>query len=130
MGAPSLGRGDGGGPLDRDGLLMKGFKTAGLIGHAFGFELPGFGVGDRDGRPRLGRPGAPPREIERVPAQAKPAPHGREGDDHGQHQNDPTSGREDAQDRHRPHGNTVRSSSKCGPSRRVVQSPPQTIGVP
>ncbi len=112
MGAPGLGRGDGGGPLDRDGLLMKGVETAGLIGHAFGFEPPGFSVGDCDGRPGFSRPGAPPHEIERVPAQAKPAPHDREGDNHHQHQNDPASGRQDAQDRHRPHGNTVRSSSK------------------
>lgn len=123
-----MGRGGGGHPRDRNGLLMKMFETAGLIGHAFAFEPARAGIGDGPFGAGFSRAQAPPRQVERVPSQSEPmADSGREERQrHGQ--DDPAHrGRKTKQG---PHGNTRLSSSKCGPSLSVGQSPPHTIAVP
>lgn len=130
MGAPGLGRGKCGRPLDRHGLLMMVFEAAGLFGHAFGFEAAREGARGGGGGVRLGRPQASPGQAERIPAQAEAMaePDDREGEAHTQQA--PSDRGQHPEERQRPHGNTFRSSSKCGPSRNLGQSPPQTMAVP
>ena len=130
MGAPGLGRGDGGGPLDRQGLLMMVFKAAVLFGPAFAFKAPRDGVRHRGGGVRLGGSQSSPGQVERIPAKAQSMPKndGRADERYGQQT--PAGWSQHPQQRPRPHGNTLRSSSKCGPSRSLGQSPPQTMAVP
>ena len=130
MGAPGLGRGDGGRPLNRHGLLMMVFEAAGLFGHAFGFEAARDGVRHGGLGVRLGGSQTPPGQAERIPAQAKPMAEAGDSDDKRYGQQAPTGRSQHPQGRQRPHGNTFRSSSKCGPSRNLGQSPPQTMAVP
>lgn len=107
---------------------MKMFETTGLIGHPLGLEATRSGVGDGDRDAGFRRPEAPPGQIERVPTETQSV--ARYGRQHRQsrRQHDPAGrGRKAKQ---APHGNTLRSSSKCGPSRSVGQSPPHTMVVP
>ncbi len=76
----------------------------------------------RGGQPAFG-------ETERVPTQSEAmAQRQRRHDPEGDGQT-PTPRSQGAKHVQRPHGKTLRSSSKCGPSRREVQSPPQIIAV-
>lgn len=115
-------------PRGRHGLLMAMFETAGLVGRPLGFEPTRGGVGDRCPEAGFRRAEAPPRQVERIPAQTDPATDSDRENRHRRGQYDPADrGRQAKQ---RPHGNTRLSSSKCGPSRSVGQSPPQTMAVP
>lgn len=130
MGAPGLDRRDSGRPLDRHGLLMMVFEAAGLFGHAFGFEPAREGVRGGGGGVRLGRPQPSLGQAERIPAQAEAVAEPDDGEDEGRKQQTPSDRGRRPEERRHPHGNTFRSSSKCGPSRSLGQSPPQTMAVP
>lgn len=107
---------------------MKMFETAGLLGHSLGLEPARTGVGSGDRRAAFRRPQAPPRQVERIPAQTEALADDDQEDHQRYGQHDPAgAGRQAKQG---PHGNTRRSSSKCGPSRSVGQSPPHTMAVP
>ena len=93
-------------------------------------EAAAGGVGLRDAGGRFGAPEPAFGETQRVPAEPQPlqgeqTPAQNNSGDHG-----PAQRRQHPQIRRPPHGNTLRSSSKCGPSFRLVQSPPQMIAVP
>ena len=83
-------------------------------------------------RPRLGAAQPAAAQVEGVPAQAEAVPYDREQSAQAQHGGGPAQRRKDAKrvPERRAQGKTFRSSSKCGPSRRVGQSPPQTTAVP
>jgi len=104
------------------------FDAAGLIGQPLAFEPARAGVGDRDPGAGFRRPETPPGQVERVPVQAQPMTGHDNQKDQPRRQGDPACRAPHAQQG--PQGNTRRSSSKCGPSRSVGQSPPQTISVP
>ncbi len=126
IGFPCFGLGGGGDLRQFDSLLMGVLKAARLNAGALDFQSAGAGVGGGD----LGLLFDPLQsarvEPQRIPAQAQAAPSQQQGDDQ---QGD---AQPDARARHEPraHGKPFRSSSKCGPSRRVGQSPPQTMAVP
>lgn len=107
--------------------MMK-LKPTLLGGAALSFELAGSGLGLRNLGPLLQGARAALGPAERIPAKPEAVTkndqeqHGRQQQQRGGGQ--PWPGRE------RRHGNAFRSSSKCGPSRRLGQSPPQTTGVP
>lgn len=105
------------------------FKTTGLGDDALDLELAGPGIGDRGLGLSLDRRLTSRAEAEGVPVQPQTAPDDKQGgdqDDQGQ----PGPKRSKApQDRSGTHGKAFRSSSKCGPSRKVGQSPPQMIAV-
>ena len=130
MGAPGLDRGEGCRPLYRQGLLMMVFEAAGLFGHAFGFKAAREGLRRSRGGVRLGRPQTPLGEAERVPAQAEAVTQRYDSEGERHDQQGPAGRGQHPQERQPPHGNTFRSSSKCGPSRSLGQSPPQTMAVP
>lgn len=69
-------------------------------------------------------------DVEGIPAQSDAPPDYHKQNQHNGQHHAPPPGAEHPQNGGRPHGNTLRSSSKCGPSRSVGQSPPQTMGVP
>lgn len=109
---------------------MNLVEATGLIPGGLDLQPSGGGIGDSDGVP--GFSGFPPalRQPQRIPANPQPVQGDQaqgqcRPDEHG-----PAPGRQSAQPRQPPHGNTRRSSSKWGPSRRRVQSPPQMIAVP
>ena len=109
---------------------MKMIEAAGLVGHAFRFETAGQGVGVRRGDPGLGPRQPTLAQAERVPAQAEAMAEDDRDDEQRRNRQPPAERRQDPQDGQSLHGNTFRSSSKCGPSRSVSQSPPQMIAVP
>ena len=109
---------------------MMFVETAGLPGQPLRFQSTRHRV-------RLSRHGSsfggvqtPPGETERIPAQTCAVARRHGGDDGGGRQQEPGARVQAAKQRDDPHGNTFRSSSKCGPSRSVGQSPPQTMAVP
>ena len=128
IGAPGLGRGLCGRPGDRHGLFLNMFQLADLARHALDLELTRAGVGVSGRGSGFRGPEAPSGEVERVPTQAQPPRKDRGRNDQSQRQQDPAE--RDRQTKQGPHGNTFLSSSKCGPSRSVGQSPPQTMAVP
>lgn len=68
--------------------------------------------------------------IERIPPQPKSLADDCQQAKTRRQRQKPAERIEDAQKGERPHGKAFRSSSKCGPSRRRGQSPPQTTAVP
>ncbi len=107
---------------------MTVVETAGLIGRAFDFEPTRGGVGDGCPEAGFSRAETPPREVEGIPAQTDPAADRDRYNRHHHGQHGPADrGRQAKQG---PHGNTRLSSSKCGPSLSVGQSPPHTMAVP
>lgn len=104
------------------------------------FDLQnGGGLGGVLARPddlRLGARQPPGLPVERIPAQAEAAGQRDRGGGEGQRQQargQPAQGRAGQaadQKQRRLHGKALRSSSKCGPSRRRGQSPPQTRATP
>lgn len=109
---------------------MKVFETPGLFGSARNLEPARSGVLDRGGGLRLGRAQPSLRKPQRVPAKAQSVQADQHRSQNTGHDQPPAPGSQGSQDRRPPHGNTLRSSSKCGPSLRVVQSPPQIMAVP
>jgi len=109
---------------------MMVFQPVRLGGGAFDLESSGEGVGGGGVGSTLRRLKTAGAEAERIPVEAQP-PTGDEQDrDQRRHQQSPAQRGQGAQKGARAHGKTFRSSSKCGPSRRLVQSPPQTMAVP
>lgn len=94
------------------------------------FKAAGGGVGPGDLGLRLGRREAAGREIEGIPAESQSVTQQDDDQESRRRQERPAERRKGAQEGSRGHGKTFRSSSKCGPSRRVAQSPPQTMAVP
>ncbi len=123
--------GSGGDAFQRHGGLEGGVEAGDLIGLTLGFGGSGGGLlGGDDGR-GLGAVQPSSVEVERVPAKAKAAEDDGEGGQNGDAEGEPAHRRQGPQDRRQTdHGNTFRSSSKCGPSRRRGQSPPQTRATP
>ena len=123
--------GSGGDAFQRHGGLDGGLKPGDLTGLRVRLGGSGGGLLDGHGGGGLGALETSPTEIERVPAKAETA---EDEGDHGEDsdaRSEPSHRREGAQDRRQTgHGNTRRSSSKCGPSRRRRQSPPQTRATP
>jgi len=117
-------------PRDQQVLLVVNIEAARLFGRALDLEPTRLGVGPGGDRPGLGCRQTAPGQIERVPAKAEAPAERHDGDKGQRHSHAPAERAKGAQNREAPHGNTLRSSSKCGPSRRVGQSPPQTIAVP
>jgi len=109
---------------------MKVFETAGLIGRAFGFEDASHRLRARSGGCGLGPRQTSSGDTERIPAQSDAVSQDREGYGEHRQQRQPANRRQRPEEGGRAHGNTFLSSSKCGPSRRVGQSPPQTMAVP
>lgn len=86
-------------------------------------------VGGGGGRALFGAFEAAGGEVERIPPQAEAGgqqQHQSDGDAPGQQ---PAEGRQRPEKARSRHGKILRSSSKWRPSRRLAQSPPQTIGV-
>lgn len=106
-----------------------GFEMAGLNGGAFGLDPAGGGVDLGHRGAGFGRIDPPARAVERVPAEPERLDQQDEGDNGGDSRDRP-AGRLQQRRKGRLHGNTFRSSSKCGPSRSFGQSPPQTMAVP
>lgn len=130
MGAPCPGLCAGCGPDKLQGLLLMGFDAGGLTDSALDLKPTRDAVALRRRGARLGRLQSASSPVKRIPAKAKRVDQDDQGGDTRNHR-----------DRHerRPgqraleagaHGNALRSSSKCGPSRKVGQSPPQTMAVP
>ncbi len=109
---------------------MKVFETPGLFGGTRDLEPARGGVLDRGGGLRLGRAQPSLRQPQRVPSKAQSVQADQHRSQHTGHDQPPAPGSQGSQERRSPHGNTLRSSSKCGPSLRVVQSPPQIMAVP
>nr|MBB5292462.1 hypothetical protein [Brevundimonas basaltis] len=97
---------------------------------ALDLETAGGGVGCGAIRPPFGGFQTTGCETEGVPAEAEPPAQPYQRDRKRDHEQQPSRRRQGAQDGRGGHGNTARSSSKCGPSRSVGQSPPQTMAVP
>lgn len=123
------------GGTGRDGVdpsvgLQGGVEARHLTGLApgFGGTRGGIALGDDGGG--LGPIGAASGEVERVPAKAETTQNQSDDGQHGDPGHKPAQRRQGAQEGGRAHGNTRRSISKCGPSRKVGQSPPQTMAVP
>jgi len=104
---------------------MMAVEAGALPGLARLFEAAGGGVAFGHVGAGLGRAQAAAGEVERVPAQADGVRR-REREDQGEPDRHDGRPRFEARD----HGKAFRSSSKCGPSRSLGQSPPQTIAVP
>lgn len=130
MGVPRFGLGGGGDPRQTDGLLMMLFETAGPGLRALDLEPTGLSV--RRGGPDelFGRRQTTRAKAEGIPVKAEPPSDDQNDDDQDHRRRTQAQRRQGPQDAARAHGKTFRSSSKCGPSRREVQSPPQTIAVP
>jgi hypothetical protein len=126
IGFPRFGLSGGGDPRQLDSLLMGFLKAARLNAGALDFQCTGAGVSGGDLGLLLRALQSARIEPERIPAQPQTAPGQQQGDDQQNHAQ--PSGR--AAHEPRAHGKAFRSSSKCGPSRRVGQSPPQTMAVP
>ena len=121
--------GSGRDAVQRRGGLNGGVEAGDLTGLPLGFGRSGGGLRDGCGRGGLGAVKTSAAEVEGIPAKAEAAEH--EGDDRQDRDADgqPAQRLKRPQDRRR-HGNTFRSSSKCGPSRKRGQSPPQTMATP
>ncbi len=119
-----------GGGVQTAGGGQDGVQPGDLTRLGLGFCGTDLGFGPGNGGRSLGAIGATPRQVERVPAKAETAQD--EGGNREAHEADrePTQRRQRAQHGDGGHGNTRRSSSKCGPSRRVGQSPPQIRATP
>ncbi len=104
--------------------------ASGLRDRGLDLELAGDGVRLGHGGAGLGRFETPLGEAERVPPQTRAATEEDRGDESEQEGQRPAGGADQPEQVARAHGKAFRSSSKCGPSRRRVQSPPQTMGVP
>ena len=109
---------------------MNLFEASALIRHGFDFKPAGRGISHGDRRtdfrcpqPALGQP-------ERIPAEAQPVQADQRRPENPHPDQHPAPKGQGPQKRQTPHGNTFRSSSKWGPSLRLVQSPPQTMAVP
>lgn len=105
-------------------------QAAGHVARAVDLEAAGGRVGG-------GRAGAtfsglkpPGAEIEGIPAKPEASSEHEHNREQGEARQTPGKWRQRAQDQPRAHGKAFRSSSKCGPSRSVGQSPPQTMAVP
>ena len=120
----------GGDAVQRHGGSDGGIEAGDLARLTLGLGGAGGGLRGRDGRDLFGALGAASVELERVPAKAETAQddgrrsQSREADD------DPAGRGQAPEKDKRPHGKTFRSSSKCGPSRKDGQSPPQTRATP
>ena len=130
MGVPRFGLGARRGPDQFQGLLLVIFDPADLADGAFDLEPPGGRIELRRHGARFGRLQTAARPVERIP----PKPERMDQDDQGgdsRYSRTGPEGRLRQRRRHAgAHGNTFRSSSKCGPSRNVDQSPPPTMAVP
>ena len=118
------------GAFQRHGGSNGGVEAGDLTGLALGLGRAGGGLGRGDGGDLFGAVGAASIELQRVPAEAETAQDDRAGRQGGDADGQPTDRRQAPKDDRRRHGNTFRSSSKCGPSRRRGQSPPQTKATP
>ena len=115
---------------DRVQCLVMARNPQRLCLLALDFQLPRGQIAIQGFGPRLSGFQPSLREAEGVPAQPD-APPDRRGQNKGdRHHQPPSPRRQRPQNASPPQGNTLRSSSKCGPSRSVGQSPPQTRGVP
>jgi len=130
MGVPRLGLGGGGDPRQIDGLLMVLFETAGLGRRALDLDPAGMGVRGGGGGPLFGRRLTARADAEGVPVKTESASDDQHDDDQSHRRDPEAERRQGPQDFARGHGKAFRSSSKCGPSRRDFQSPPQTMAVP
>lgn len=109
---------------------MKMVEAAGHVGLTGGFEFARHGLGPPGDCRGFGGSEAPPAETEGVPGQSDATAEQNGGDDQ-RHEGQAKGDRpQPAKERPGRHGNTFRSSSKCGPSRSFGQSPPQTMAVP
>lgn len=130
MGGSSLQKNGRRGGFDPPGDGMGGVQPGDLPGLTQGLGRAGGGIGTGQIGGGLGPVGAAAGQIERVPAKAETAEHnghdGHASEDHRQ----PTDRGQAAKKRGGAHRNTRRSSSKWGPSRKVGQSPPQTMATP
>ncbi len=129
MGVPRFGLGPDRGSGELKGLSLMDFETAFLRGRTFTFEPASGGVGLGRRGALLGRLKAATRTVERVPAEPKRLDQTGEDHEGGDNREAPADRLQERNDG-RSHGNTFRSSSKCGPSRSFGQSPPHTIAVP
>jgi len=109
---------------------VGGVQSGDLTGLTLGLGRAGGGFGASQIGGGLGPVGASAGEIERVPAKAEAAEQQGDEGKTGNHQRQPTHRRQGSQDGGGSHGNTRRSSSKCGPSLSLGQSPPQTMATP
>lgn len=109
---------------------MAAVELAAEIGRALDLEATGGGVCDSSLGPPFSGFQTAGAEPERIPAETHASPDHGHGRDQGDSHDEPAERRQGAQDQARAHGKALRSSSKCGPSRRVGQSPPQTMAVP
>ena len=109
---------------------MVGFKAKVRGGGGGLLQPPRGGVGFGDRGPRLGGGHAPAGAVKGVPAEPQRLAGERENDHAGEDERRPRNRPGEAEEMARAHGKAFRSSSKCGPSRRRGQSPPQTMGVP
>jgi len=101
------------------------FETALLGDSALALEPAGGGVGLGHGGQGFGGLGPSTRSVERIPAKSERLDQQGEDNGGGDGCEPPARGFQK-----RLHGNTFRSSSKCGPSRSFGQSPPHTMAVP
>lgn len=109
---------------------MMAIDPSGQIDRALDFQATrGRIVGGRGGATLRGLE-ARFSQPERIPAKAQPVPDQQGGPQHERNSEAPAKRRNGAQVNPRRHGKTFRSSSKCGPSRRLGQSPPQTMATP
>ena len=130
MGGSGLEKDWGGGGLGPPDYGMGSVQSGDLTGLALGLGRAGGGVGTSQIGGGLGPIGATPREVERIPAKAEAT---EQYGDHGDTREDrrqPPERRQAAKNYGGTQGNTRRSSSKCGPSLRVGQSPPHTMATP
>lgn len=123
--------GSGGGAFQRHGGLDGGVEAGDLAGLTLGLGGSGGSLLRGGGDRGLGAVEPSPVEAERIPAEAETAEDdGSDGEDEDA-EGQPAHRRQGPQDRRQAdQGNTRRSSSKCGPSRRRGQSPPQTRATP
>ena len=122
-------KGLGRGALQGHGGLESGVEAVDLADLARRLGGSGCGLPFSHGGPSLGPLEPLSVEVERIPAKAEPAQHHGGRREHAHSDDQPPHGRQ-GREKRGPHGNTFRSSSKCGPSRRRGQSPPQTRATP
>lgn len=109
---------------------MKFVETSELVRGALDLEPTRGRVRGGGVRPCFSRLQPPLGQPQRVPAKAQRIQADQRRTQNPGHGHRPAPWGQGPQKRWRPHGNAFRSSSKCGPSLRLVQSPPQTIAVP
>jgi len=108
---------------------MGGVEAGDLAGLRLGLGGSGGGFGAGSDRDLFGPVGAASAEVERIPTEAEAAQNDGDQRQHRDAHGQPAQRRHGPEDPRR-HGNTFRSSSKWGPSRRRGQSPPQTKATP